>query len=77
MGGKTNIVANRNFVLYSNSNSIFISLNPLLKTGSRRTKLKKQKTITISLGHSKGQHQGEKWEKEKLRVDILVQRDRF
>ena len=61
----------------SNSNSIFIVLNLHLKTDSRGTKPKKQRTIIMSMGHSKGRRHGEKPEKGEIRVDILVQRDRF
>ena len=60
----------------SNSNSIFIAPNLHLKTDSRRTK-QKQKTIIIHLRHSKGQCQGEKPGKAKVRVDMLVRKDRF
>ena len=59
-----------------NSNSIFIAPNLYLKTDSRRTK-QNQKTIIINLRHSKGQRHREKSGKAKVRVDTLVQRDRF
>ena len=59
-----------------NSNSIFIAPNLHLKTDSRRNK-QKQKTIIINLGHSKGQRHEEKPVKAKVRVDMLVRRDRL
>ena len=49
---------------HSNSNSIFIALNLHLKTDPRHNKLKKQRTIIISLGHIKGRCHGEKLGKE-------------
>ena len=44
----------------SNSNSISIAPNFHLKTDSRHTKQKKQKTIIINLRHSNGQCHEEK-----------------
>ena len=58
----------------SNANSIFIALNLHLKTDSRRTKQKKQRTIIIDLRHSRGQHHGEILGKVEIRVDMLVLR---
>ena len=63
--------------LNSNSNSIFIALNLHLKTDSRHTIQKKQKTMIINLRHSRGQHHREKLGKAEIRVDMLVQRERF
>ena len=48
-----------------------------LKTDSRHTKQKMQKTIIINLRHSRSQSHGEKLEKAEIKVDMLVQRDRF
>ena len=63
----------------ANSKGIFIVFNLHLKTDSRCTKEKKQqqKTIIINLRHSRGQRHGEKLGKAEIRVDMLVQRDRF
>ena len=55
----------------------FIALNLHRKTDSRCTKQKKQRTIIINLRHSRSQRHGEISEKAEIRVDILVQRDRF
>ena len=57
--------------LNSNSNSIFIALNFCLKTDSRHTKQKRQKTLITNLRHSRGQCHGEKLRKSKIRVDML------
>ena len=61
----------------SNSHSIFVVFNLRLKTDTRYIKPKKQRTIIMSLGHSKGRSHGEKLGKGEIRVDIFVQRDRF
>ena len=63
--------------MHFTSDSIFIALNLHLKTDSRHTKQKKQKTIIINLRHSKGQCHREKPGKAEVSLDILVQRDRF
>ena len=61
----------------SNSNSIFIAPNLQLKTDSRCTKQKQQKTIIIDLRHCKRQRHREKPGKVEVRVDMLVQKSKL
>ena len=61
----------------SNSNSIFTAPNLHQKQTLGTPIRKKQKTIIINLRHSKSQRNGQIPGKAEIRVDMLVQRDRF
>ena len=54
---------------------VFIALNIHLKTDSRCTKQKKQKTLIINLRHCRGEGYNEILGKAEIGVDMLVQRD--